>query len=353
VGGWGVGMASVLAPIYISEFSPPHLRGRLVATYQLSIVIGILAAYFSNWSILRFAQQHPDALGGEGFLYWTLVAEVWRGMFGAGMIPAALFFLLLFAVPESPRWLVKAGREASALRILAGVNGPEIAQREVAEIRDAMTSEAGSLSELLQPGLRTALVLALGLAIFGQLTGVNIVVYYGPTILKEAGLDMGGALQFQVLFGVINLLATLIAIWKVDRWGRRPLLIWGMALVTAAMALTALLLLCKAPAIWIVALLCVYMGCVALSICGVIWVLLPEIFPNRIRGRAMSIATFAVWTTNAIATLLFPVYVKEYGVHTGFFTFAGLCLAATVFFWRLVPETKGKSLEEIERHWLR
>jgi SP family arabinose:H+ symporter-like MFS transporter len=353
VGGWGVGMASALAPIYISEFAPPHLRGRLGTTYQLSIVIGILAAYFSNWLILGFAQLHPDALGGEGLLHWTLVAEVWRGMFGAGTIPAALFFLLLFAVPESPRWLVKAGREASALRILAGVNGPEIARTELAEIRGAMAAEAGSLAELLRPGLRTALVLALGLAIFGQLTGVNIVVYYGPTILNAAGLKLSGALGFQVLFGVSNLLATLVAIWKVDRWGRRPLLIWGMALVTAAMALTAVLLLFKAPAVWIVALLCVYMACVALSICGVIWVLLPEIFPNRIRGRAMSIATFAVWTTNTVATLLFPVYVKEYGVHTGFFTFAGLCLAATVFFWRLVPETKGKSLEEIERHWLR
>jgi len=351
VGGWGVGMASVLAPIYISEFAPPRLRGRLVATYQLSIVIGILAAYFSNWLLLRFAEHYPDALGGDGFLHWTMVAEVWRGMFGAEMIPAALFFVLLLAVPESPRWLVKAGQEATALRILTRAIGPAIAEKELEEIRSALTCEIGSLSELLQPGLRTALIVALGLSIFGQLTGVNIVVYYGPTVLKAAGLALGSALQYQVALGVINLVFTLVAIWKVDHWGRRPLLIWGMAVVTAAMGLTALLLLVEAPAIWIVVLLCVYMGCVSLSICGVIWVLMPEIFPNRIRGRAMSIGAFAVWTTNTLATLLFPAYVDHYGVHTAFFTFAAICAVATVFFWRLVPETKGRSLEEIERHW--
>jgi MFS family permease len=232
------------------------------------------------------------------------------------------------------------------------VNGPEIAQKELAEIRDARACEVASVAELLRPGWRRALVLALGLAIFGQLTGVNIVVYYGPTVLEAAGLGLGGALQSQVLFGVINLLATLIAIWKVDRWGRRPLLIWGMALVTAAMTLTAVLLLSQAPAIWIVFLLCVYMGCVSVSICAVIWVLIPEVFPTRIRGRAVSIATFAVWATNTVSTLVFPWYVEACGVDAGFFTFAALCVAATIFFWHLVPETKGKSLEEIERQWL-
>lgn len=350
IGGWGVGIASVLAPIYISEFAPRHLRGRLVALYQLSIVTGILAAYFSNWSILRFAQLHPDAFG-EGWLHKAWVAETWRGMFGAGTIPAALFFGLLLVVPESPRWLVKAGREGIALQILSKVAGPKAAQAELAEIRHTLGIKATSMAELLQPGLRTALVVALGLAIFGQLTGVNIVVYYGPTILKSAGLTLGGAFQYQVVLGFINLVFTLVAIWKVDRWGRRPLLIWGMAVVTAAMGLTAMLLVLKAAAIWIAALLCVYMGCISLSISGVIWVLMPEIFPNRVRGSAMSIATFAVWTVNTLATLTFPWYVEHCGLHTAFYSFAAICLAATLFFWRLVPETKGKSLEEIEQAW--
>ena len=352
IGGVGVGMASVLAPTYIAEFAPARIRGRLVAFYQLSIVVGILAAYFSNWLLARFAEAHPHAFAGTDWLHWMMVAEVWRAMFGAEALPAAAFLALLFLVPESPRWLVKAGREASALRILANVEGQEPAQREIEEIRRSSDEETGSMGELFRPGLRMALVVALGLAIFGQMSGVNVVVYYGPRILKAAGYVSAGALQWQVVIGVINLVFTLLALWKVDHWGRRPLLTWGMAVVTLSMAATAILLLREAPAIWVVATLCLYMGCEALSICAVIWVLLPEIFPNRVLGRAVSIATFAVWTANTLSAFLFPWYVERFGMHTGFFTFAVICLVATIFFWRFVPETKGKSLEEIARHWL-
>jgi SP family arabinose:H+ symporter-like MFS transporter len=351
IGGIGVGMASVLAPMYISEFSPPHLRGRLVAVYQLSIVIGILLAYFSNWLLLGFAESHPHAFGGKGWLHWTMVAEVWRGMFGAEMIPAAAFFFLLFLVPESPRWLVQAGREAEAAWILERVDGSAVARLELAEIRDSIQGSTGSFADLFRPGLRMALVVGVGLSVFGQMTGVNVVVYYGPTILKAAGYPFGSALQYQVALGIINLVFTLLAMWKVDRWGRRPLLVWGMAVVTLSMAATAALLLRQAAAIWIVTLLGVYIACVALSICAVIWILTPEIFPNQIRGRAMSVATFANWATNTVSVFLFPWYVDRYGMHTGFFTFAAICLVATLFFWKFVPETKGKSLEEIARHW--
>jgi SP family arabinose:H+ symporter-like MFS transporter len=354
VGGVGVGIASVLAPMYISEFAPPRLRGRLVALFQLSIVVGILAAYFSNWALLRLAENHPDAFGGSGWLHWVAVAEVWRGMFGAEMVPAALFFALLFFVPESPRWLLQRGRQEPALHILVRVNGRDAAQRQLAEIREALAREEGTLAELFQPGLRLALVVGIGLSVFGQLTGVNIVVYYGPTILEGAGFERVGALQYQVALGVINLVFTLLAIWKIDTWGRRPLLIGGMAVVTLAMTVTGLLfLLGAAGGVWIAVVLCVYMGCVALSICAVIWVLTPEIYPNRVRGRAASIATFANWATNAASAFVFPWYVDRYGMHTGFLTFAAICLVATFFFWKLVPETKGKSLEQIEQHWMR
>lgn len=351
VGGLGVGMASVLAPMYISEFAPPRIRGRLVALYQLSIVTGILAAYFSNWLLLQFSQTHPAAFGEQGWLHRAMVAEVWRGMFGAEMIPAALFLFLLLFVPESPRWLVKAGRGARALRILARVDGPEVARREMAEIEQSIRGETGAVAELFRPGLRVALIVGVGLSVFGQLTGVNIVVYYGPKILEAAGYPIGESLQYQVALGVINLIFTLVAIALVDHLGRRPLLIGGMAVVTLSMAATAFLLLRGAPAVWIVVLLGIYMGCVSLSICGVIWVLTPEIFPNRVRGRAVSIATFSNWGTNTVSVFLFPWYVQRFGMYTGFFTFAAICCVATVFFWRLVPETKGKSLEEIARHW--
>ncbi len=373
IGGVGVGMASVLAPMYISEFAPPRLRGRLVALYQLSIVIGILAAYFSNWSLLEFSEANPHAFRGSGPLHWLFVSEVWRGMFGAEMIPAAIFFLMLFFVPESPRWLAKENRDDSAFEILARVAGRESARSQMAEIKDALAREEGTLSELFRPGLRVALLVGVGLSFFGQLTGVNIVVYYGPTVLEHAGFEKIGAFQFQVGFGVTNLIFTLIALALIDHLGRRPLLVGGMTAVVLALAATGvlfffgdpqfvtnpetgaetLILANKAVGTWIALVLVVYMACVALSICAVIWVLTPEIFPNRVRGRAMSIATLTNWGTNAVSAFLFPWYVSKFGMHTGFLTFAVICFVGTVFFWRLVPETKGRSLEEIERMWLR
>jgi len=351
VGGLGVGMASVLAPLFISEFSPPKIRGRLVALYQLSIVIGILVAYFSNWSLLNFSQNNAGAFG-DGIFHKVLVNEVWRGMFGAEMFPAILFFVLLFFVPDSPRWLIKAGKEDKGFSILSKISGEKVAHSELHEIKSAISEEEGTLAELLKPGLRLALIVGIGLSFFGQLTGVNIIVYYGPTILENAGFKLGSALQFQVAIGVINFIFTIIALWKIDSWGRRPLLIGGMAATFVSLFIIAMqFTLGVTSGLWIVVMLCVYMASLALSINAVIWVLIGEIFPNRIRGRAMSIATFANWGTNFITAFIFPWYVATIGMNAGFFTFAGTCLIATLFFYRYVPETKGKSLEEIERYW--
>ena len=371
VGGFGVGMASVLAPMFISEFAPPKIRGRLVALYQLSIVLGILAAYFCNWGLLSFSQSHPKAFGGQGWFHWILVEQVWRGMFGAETIPAAIFFFLLFLLPESPRWLAKEGKTDRARQILAKIGGRETAQHQIAEINDSLSHEDGTLAELFRPGLRIALLVGVGLAFFGQLTGVNIVVYYGPVILEAAGYAKEGAFLAQVGFGLINLIFTVVALCVIDSWGRRPLLLTGMSIVTVTLAIIGVLFLVgqtdaqsvatasgtplaisKTIGILIVAAMCVYFACIALSICAVIWVLTPEIFPNRVRGRAASIATLVNWGTNSVSAFLFPWYVATFGMHTGFFTFSAICLVATVFFWQLVPETKGKTLEEIERHWL-
>ena len=351
IGGLGVGMASVLAPLYISEFSPPRIRGRLVAMYQLSIVIGILAAYFSNFMLQQHAAANQE-VSEKGFLHLYMISEVWRGMFGAEMIPAGLFFLLLFMIPESPRWLIKAGREERGVLVLRKVSGIETAKKEYEEIKHSLASHKTSISELFRPGLRTALLVGIGLSVFGQMTGVNIVIYYGPTILKEAGLELGSALQYQVGLGIVNLIFTLFALKVIDRFGRRPLLIGGMAMVVVTLALAGILFsLSDTPGVLLVVVLGVYIASVALSICAVIWVLTPEIFPNSVRGKAMSLATLSNWATNAISAQLFLWYVKKCGMHVGFFTFAGICLVATVFFWKLVPETKGKSLEEIETLW--
>ncbi len=351
IGGFGVGMASVLAPLYISEVAPPKIRGRLVALYQLSIVIGILLAYFSNWALLGFSQGNTEALGGTGILHKAMVSEVWRGMFGSEMIPSGLFIVLLFLIPESPRWLIKNGQSNKGYTILSKISGTTVAKNELKEIKKTITHIKGKVSELIKPGLRLALIVGVGLSVFGQFTGVNIIVYYGPTILESAGFKLDSALQFQVAIGVINLIFTIIALWKIDSWGRRPLLIWGMAAVFISLVIIATLFSLGQSGIWIVIMLCVYMAALAISINAVIWVLIGEIFPNRIRGRAMSIATFANWGINFLTAFLFPWYVDKIGVGAGFFTFAALCLIATIFFYKYVPETKGKSLEEIENHW--
>jgi SP family arabinose:H+ symporter-like MFS transporter len=309
-------------------------------------------AYLSNYVLLGISQSNPFAFDGSGFLHYTLVAEVWRGMFGAEMLPAALFTLLLFSIPDSPRWLVKAGKAQRAFAVLARVDGRQTAEQEISEIRGTLEDRKTSLRELFAPGLRRALLVGVGLAFFGQLTGVNVVVYYGPVIMRDVGLEMGNALFYQMALGIINLVFTLLAIWKIDNWGRRPLLIGGMALVAVSMGVTALLIVLHAPAIWIMVLLGLYIAFLAISICAVIWVLTPEIFPNRIRGGGASISTFTNWTMNAFSAFAFPWYVSAFGLGTGFFTFAAICLIATVFFWKLVPETRGKTLEEIEAFWV-
>ena len=348
VGGIGVGIASVLSPMYISEFAPAKIRGRLVALYQLSIVVGILLAYYSNWQLLQYSTSSGN-LFQEGILKKIFITEVWRGMFAAEMLPSGLFLILLFFVPESPRWLIDKGYSEKGMRLLHRVYG-DFFEDEVSELKEK--KKKFRISELVKPGLRKALAIGIGLSVFGQFTGVNIVIYYGPTILEGAGFALNSAVQFQVLIGIINLLFTIIALFKIDSWGRRPLLIGGMTSVFFSLCGIGLLFTTNVlSGIWIVVLFCIYIGSLALSINAVIWVIIGEIYPTHIRGRAMSVATFANWATNFTAAFLFPWYVTIVGMGAGFFTFAAFCLVGTVFFYMYIPETKGKSLEEIEKYW--
>ena len=352
IGGIGVGMASVLAPLYISEFSPPKIRGKLIALYQLSIVIGILLAYLSNWLLLKFSQECTSLFNETDKLYKIFVSEVWRGMFGFEMIPSGLFILLLFLIPESPRWLIKNNNPEKGFNILTKISGEKIAEKEFKEIKNSIGKLKRELSDLLRPGLRLALLVGIGLSVFGQFTGVNIIIYYGPTILENAGFKIDGALQFQVAIGLINLIFTILALWKIDRWGRRPLLVYGMFSVFISLIIIAFqFTFGSSQGILIVVMLCIYMASLALSINAVIWVLIGEIFPNRIRGSAMSIVTFTNWGANFLTAFTFPWYIDKIGMGGGFFTFAGMCLLATIFFNKYVPETKGKTLEEIENFW--
>jgi SP family arabinose:H+ symporter-like MFS transporter len=352
VGGVAIGLTSVAAPLYISEFAPAKSRGRFVAFYQLSIVCGVLLAYLSNWLIARNAAAPGFRLAGE-FGERIFHAEYWRAMFGAALIPSLAYTALLSLVPESPRWLSRQGRP----------DGGQMTSGMLGEIDGEPTPEEGRASwkELLRPGLRRALVVGVLLSVFGQLSGVNIVVYYGPKILAAAGYANGAALLGQVLFGFINLVFTIAAMAIIDSVGRRPLLINGMAVVSAALVAIGILFsmaersgsgsVSPATGIWIAALICVYMGALAISICAVIWVITAEIFPTRVRGRGCSIATFANWTTNAVSALLFPSIASRWGMGFSCLFTAVICGVATWFFWRFVPETKGKSLEEIEQLW--
>lgn len=351
--GIAVGVASVVAPLYISELAPARSRGRLVAFYQLSIVCGILLAYLSNWLIARNAAapsglRLPGAAGEQIFH-----REYWRAMFGAALAPSLAFAVSSLMVPESPRWLVRRGRSDAAQAIAAKLGGGDLVPVEA--------EREASWRELFRPGLRTAVLIGVALSVFGQLSGVNIVVYYGPKILASVGYANEAALLGQVGFGLINLLMTIVAMAIIDSLGRRPLLINGMAVVTVTLVAIGVLFAAghdgaaqpvpKSVGLWIGVLLCIYMAAIAFSICAVIWVITAEIFPTRLRGRGCSVATFFNWATNAVSALLFPPIVDRWGMSVGCFLTAAICGVATWFFWRYVPETKGRSLEEIEKLW--
>ncbi len=348
IGGVGVGMASVAAPLYISEFAPPAYRGRMVALYQLSIVTGIIVAYFTNWLILDHSQS---AAGSSSFFADLFVRNPWKGMFGVETIPACLFSLMMVFVPETPRWLIVNNKDEKGRSVLKAIMNSSELEQTFNDIKAGHITEKVSIKELWGAGIRKALLIGIALSVFGQLTGVNIVVYYGPSILEKAGLNIGGALQYQVSLGIINFIFTVVSMFIIDRFGRRPLLIGGMGMVAFSLLLTGLFFLFNASALAIVIVLCLYMAFVAVSICAVIWVLTPEIFPNRLRGQAMSVATFFNWTTNALAAIIFPWIVALIGIDAVFFVFAAICMVGVIIFYRSVPETKGRSLEEIEQFW--
>ena len=351
MGGIGVGMASMLSPLYISEISPPHLRGRMVALYQLAITVGILCSYFVNAWLLNIAQTAQP--GGDGWFQYIFVEEVWRGMLGSETLPALLFLLLLLLVPESPRWLVAKGKDAVARHILTRIDGEEIAAREIAEIKETVAQEPETYRALFQPGIRLALILGVTLAFLTQVSGINAIIYYGPRILEEAGFTLGDALGGQVIIGIVNVVFTLIAIWKIDDLGRRPLLIAGVSGIVASLVVVGLLFkfnVTEGP--WLLIFILFFIACFAFSFGPVIWVLLSEIYPTKVRGRAMSIATFSLWTGTALVGQMVPWLLENLHPHGTFWLFALLCSPAIYLGWKVLPETKGKSLEEIEHYWL-
>ncbi len=352
VGGTGIGIASMLSPMYISEISPARLRGGLISMYQLAITLGVMTAYFSNYGLAELAQRWPE-LYGAGVWHWIFVDEVWRGMLLAGVLPAAVLFLLLFLVPESPRWLTKQGRSPAALEILSRVNGHQAAAGEMAEIEETLAQESGTIGQLFHHKMRLALVIGVLLPFFSQISGINVIIYFGPTVLKRAGLANNAALFWQVLLGAVCALSTLAAMLTIDKAGRKPLLLGGIAGVGAMLFLSGVLMGGHhISAAWLLVVFSVFLACFNISYGPICWVIVSEIFPTAIRGRAMSISIFSLWVGCTLVAQTFLRLLQTLGPSWTFWLYAATTPLAFVFVLALVPETKGRSLEQIEKQFL-
>jgi sugar porter (SP) family MFS transporter len=336
IGGLGIGIASLISPLYIAEVSPPQIRGRLVALQQLAIVLGILGAFWSNSLIL-----HTELTD----------AAKWRWMFAVGAFPAGAFLVLILAVPESPRWLCKQGLADAARAVLVRVAGTAAAELELAQIRGAIAQEGGSFSDLLKPGLRRALVLGVTLAILTQVTGINAIMYYAPEIFKQAGSAAAAAYSDTVWIGLTNLVFTLISMALVDHLGRKPLLLIGATCMGLALLGVGYAFHIGASGRMLLLGVVAYVGSFAVSMGVVGWVVISEIYPTRTRGRAMAVATSAVWLACYVVSQTFPMLVEGVGSAATFWSYGVMCVVAIVFVALFVPETKGRSLEEIERSW--
>ncbi|HTV42266.1 MAG TPA: sugar porter family MFS transporter [Candidatus Sulfotelmatobacter sp.] len=357
--GIGIGVASISTPMYIAEITPAHLRGRLVSVNQIAILGGIAATAFINYFLAR-AKGDPAQPEAQAWLINT----GWRWMFATGIAPSLLFALLLFSIPESPRWLIEKKREQTARHFLEKVGGPEFASGEFENIRTALSQEQGTLRELFSAKLRRPLIIGILLAILQQVTGINVFLYFGATIFKSmsaaTGVDAG--LLTQIVINGSCTVFTLIAIATVDKWGRKPLMLLGasgMGISLVAMGLMAQIGVNPADeTTWMLVFIVLYIACFGLSVGPVTWVILSEIFPTAVRGRALGLATFFLWLADYAVTQTFPMMdakgsflVKQFHHAFPFYVYAVFCAALVAVMVTLVPETRGKSLEEIEQQW--
>ncbi|HEY0609139.1 MAG TPA: MFS transporter [Chitinophaga sp.] len=314
LGGMAVGVASSVVPLYLSEIAPDSKRGRLVTFYQLAVTIGIFVAYLSNALLLQY---------GSGFLAGM---DLWRKMFGVGMLPALLFLLGLTGIPESPRWLK---------------------QRQV-----QTAASAGSYRQLLAPALRRALLIGILLPLFSQFSGINAIIYYGPTILHNSGITLSNSLLSQLFFGAANVLFTLIAIWKVDSLGRRPLYLWGTAGAAISLIFTGICFYTGATnGLYLLFCVLAFLAFFAFSIGPLKFVIAAEIFPDHIRAKALSFSIMVMWVADTIVGQLTPMLLHSLGTAQTFWFFALFCVLAFITVYRLIPETKGQSFEQIQAHW--
>ena len=340
MGGLGIGAASVISPNYIAEIAPTRIRGRCVTLYQLGIVVGILSAVFVNMLIQR--------MGDEA---WNITVG-WRYMFLAGVVPAVLFGLMILPAVESPRWLMKMGRREAATDVLAKINGPDAARAEAVEIENALAVEEGHFSELLTT-FRRPLLLGIMLAGLQQISGITPIFSYLPEIFRTAGTATSDAFFQSVLVSLINLIFTLFALWLVDRAGRKTLIIAGTSVQFVSLFLVGWFYHVQSSRLAILVSVMSFVAGHAFGNGVACWVIISEIYPTKVRGRGMSIATTALWLVGYLGNQLFPIMQRQIGSDGTFWVFAAGALLTILLVGLLVPETKGRSLEEITRGWIR
>ena len=352
IGGVGIGLASALSPMYIAEVAPSHLRGRFVSLNQMTIVIGILAAQIIN---LIIAEKVPVGATDE-FIRASWNGQLgWRYMFYACAFPAGAFFLLTFFLPESPRWLMKAGKADKAFPTLKKIGGEEFAREEMSNIQATLddVSEKVDFKALFQPKFRNVLLIGLVLAVFQQWCGINTVFNYAEEIFTAAGYGVSDTLFNIVITGSVNLIFTLVAMFTVDKWGRKKLMVLGSVGLTITYLLLGSAFYFHIKGIAVLSFVVIGIGVYAMSLAPIVWVILSEIFPNRVRGAAMALATFGLWIACFILTYTFPLLNKGLGAAGTFWVYAGICLLGFLFILKKLPETKGKSLEEIEKELIK
>ena len=339
IGGVGVGMASVISPMYISEFAPADKRGRMVAYYQLAITLGILLAYLSNAYILSISDNGTN----------ELLQQPWRGMFVVMCIPSLLFLLMLVKVPESPRWLVEINRQQEAQKILYTVRPKAAADKEFNDIERAKSRAKTTSVSLLHPSVRIPLIIGIVLAVLQQFSGINAIIYYGPNIFQSAGLDSSNALMFQVIIGTVNFLSTIIAIAYADKYGRKFLLKTGLTGIIISLILCGILFYTNhTQGYLLLVLMMLYIICFAFSIGPVTWIIINEIFPTHVRVKAVTVCTMALWIAVWLVGQFFPWLLEKAGPAFTFWAFAIFSLINLLFSLTVVKETKGKTLEEMD-----
>ena len=349
LGGVAIGIASNLSPLYIAEIAPAAMRGRLVSVNQLTIALGVMAAQIANWIIAK-PMPEGTTIHQIPFDSWNVQCG-WRWMFGVTAVPAVVFFVSMFLAPESPRWLAKKGRPDKAREVLQKIGGADYAEESVNDINATLVNEIDKvdLRELLEPKMLKVLLVGVVLAVFQQWCGINVIFQYGSRIFADAGYAVSGILFSIVITGVVGVLMTFVAIGTVDRWGRRALMLSGALGLAVIYLFTGWAYHSGLKGIVPVSLVVAAIACYCYSLAPITWVILSEIFPNRIRGAAMSVSVVALWLGNFLLSQTFPSMYKSLGLANCFWVYAGICFCGFLFIWKRLPETKGKSLEQIER----